>query len=289
MIYDALTGLDVDLRDVRVPGYRGRTIHPRGVLEHHTASPAGSGDLPSLSTCIHGRRDVPGPLCQILIGRAGTVAVVTDGLANHSGAGNWPGITSGNDQLIGVEIENNGVGEPWSLGLLVVAAKVTARLCEAFSLGIVIGHKEWAPGRKIDPSFDMDKFRNAVTGIRSTPPLAPEIIMAAPKGSLDVRVDNGDGRIRVTGWAYDPDDPARSILVAFHVFDAGHGPQITHLEANLPRPDVNATFGVAGDHGFDGVIDVPKVGREPTVIFYGLDSQGGDNPELGRGTVRVMR
>lgn len=173
MIYDALETLDVDLRDYRVPGYRGRSIHPRGVLEHHTASSAGSGDLPSLSTCIHGRPDLPGPLCQVLIGRAGTVAIITDGYANHAGSGKWPGITSGNDQLIGVELENNGVGESWSLGLLAVAAKVTARLCEVFSLGIVIGHKEWAQGRKIDPSFDMNLFRNAVTGIRAQPVFPP--------------------------------------------------------------------------------------------------------------------
>jgi hypothetical protein len=197
MIYDALAPLDLDVRDYRVPGYKGRPIHPRGVMVHHTASAAGSGDLPSLSTCIHGRPDLPGPLCQILIGRAGTVAVITDGQGNHSGRGSWPGITVGNAQLIGIEIENNGVGEPWSLGVLSVVARVTAQLCRVFGLSIVIGHKEWAPGRKIDPSFDMDQFRNAVTA------LAPEedelrddqipvLAAAIAEAIMSVKVPNHD-------------------------------------------------------------------------------------------------
>lgn len=181
MIYEALRALDVDVRDYRVAGYKGRAIAPLGALIHHTASSAGSGDLPSLSTCVHGRPDLPGPLCQVLIGRAGTVAVVTDGWANHAGEGQWAGITSGNGQLVGVEIENDGCGEPFTPGVLTVAARVTRRLLDVFGVGLVLGHKEWAPGRKIDPAFDMGSFRSAVASLRDAQPTTTnleELLMA---------------------------------------------------------------------------------------------------------------
>lgn len=191
MIWAALQGLDVPLKDARVPGYQNRTFAPLGVLVHHTAS--ASGDLPSLHICQHGRPDLPGPLCQVLIGRANTVAVITDGYANHAGAGNWPGVTSGNRQLIGIELENNGTSETWPLAQLATAVKVTARLAERFG-SLVIGHKEWAPGRKIDPSFDMGSFRTAVAESRQPkpPPGVPSFVASEEEDVLFYRTENND-------------------------------------------------------------------------------------------------
>jgi hypothetical protein len=167
VIWDALQGLGVNLRDERVPGYKGRTLEPVGVLIHHTASGT-KLDLPSLNICKYGRHDLPGPLCQILIGRANTVAVITDGYANHAGLGGHPSVgTDGNRRLIGVELENNGVGEPWPASQIATAAKVTGRLNERFG-SVVLGHKEWTP-RKVDPSFDMNGFRQTVISLRPQP------------------------------------------------------------------------------------------------------------------------
>jgi len=50
----------------------------------------------------------------------------------------------------------------------------------------------------------------------------------------------------VTGWAYDPSVPAASNVV--RVTLDGH--VLTNILAFLPRPDVNRSYGITGDHGF---------------------------------------
>lgn len=201
-VFDALVSTGLDVRDCRVPGYRGRGIDVRGTLWHHTASPAGSGDLPSLEVCQRGRPDLPGPLCQVLIGRAGTVAVITDGRANHAGAGAWPGISDGNGQLVGVEIENDGRGEPFTAGQLEVARRVGRALRRRFGHALDIGHKEWAPGRKIDPAFDMGAFRASLDS-------GDDMFGPDQNAKLDAiytavarRDYDGDGKLD-TGWLAD--------------------------------------------------------------------------------------
>lgn len=162
-------GLKVEEKD----GWRGRgrpyNFYPKGIICHHTASGSQSGNFASESVVTYGRSDLPGPLCQFLLGRDGTVMTIAAGYANHAGYGGpHAGIpeNQGNTYTIGIEAENNGVGEKWSL------AQVNAyyRLCAALLdwIGVsdvskVFGHKEWAPGRKIDPAgLDMVKFRAQV-------------------------------------------------------------------------------------------------------------------------------
>jgi hypothetical protein len=129
------------------------SFNPQGVVCHHTASAPGN-NAPSLGICINGRPDLPGPLCQILIARDGTCHVIASGTANHAGAGGWRGLT-GNTSVFGIEVENNGLGEPWSDHLL----DVFARACAALLRGMgdtdadnVCLHREWAPTRKPDPA-----------------------------------------------------------------------------------------------------------------------------------------
>jgi hypothetical protein len=166
------------LRVLEVEGWktRGRpgTFEPRGVIFHHTASGRNGGSAPALGTVLNGRPGIPGPLCQVLVGRDRTVRVIAAGRANHAGAGGpLLGISkdSGNSFLIGVEVENDGVGEQWTPELLQTCDIVFATLL----LGLrrqpqfLIGHKEWAPGRKIDPARTnaglptMDQVRARVT------------------------------------------------------------------------------------------------------------------------------
>jgi hypothetical protein len=165
-----------DLRVKEVSGWRTRgrpySFSPRGVIFHHTASNAAGGSAPALGTVVDGRPDIglPGPLCNVLVGRDGTVFVVAAGYANHAGEGGpWRGVpqNSGNAYLIGVEVENNGIGEPWSPKVLQTCDVVFATLL----LGLrrrarwLCGHKEWAPTRKIDPArIDMDRYRGRVRG-----------------------------------------------------------------------------------------------------------------------------
>jgi hypothetical protein len=175
-----LVGLGKKLRkvglDVRaVDGWQGRgrpyTFDPEGTAFHHTASSKTSGNAPSLGIVVNGRADIPGPLCNLLIGRNGTVFLIAAGYANHAGYGGpLRGIPkdSGNKFLIGVEVENNGIGENWSRELI-RACDLTFAVCLEFvhrRPGRHMGHKEWAPDRKIDPAgVDMRKDRDRVRAI----------------------------------------------------------------------------------------------------------------------------
>lgn len=162
-------GLQVEEKD----GWRGRgrpyNFYPKGIIAHHTASGSQSGNFASESIVTYGRSDLPGPLCQFLLGRDGTVMAIAAGYANHAGYGGpESGIpeNQGNTYTIGIEAENNGVGEPWSAKQL----NAYYRLCAALLVWIgvkdvskVFGHKEWAPSRKIDPAgLNMDRFREQV-------------------------------------------------------------------------------------------------------------------------------
>lgn len=135
-----------------IPGYQGRTFTPRYTVIHHTAG------TNSLHICKYGRPGLPGPLCHYLIAKDGTVHHITDGYANHVGPAK-PGFS--NHNCIGVELENLGDGlDPYPDEQM----KSARELCRALGLPVV-GHKEicFPPGRKIDPSFDMDAFRASLT------------------------------------------------------------------------------------------------------------------------------
>ena len=186
-----LTLAGIPVSDQRVPG-RPYAFAPRGVMLHHTASRAGSGDLPSLRICRQGRSDLQGPLCNLLVGRAGTVVAISDGYANHAGrmsADAWSRLTTGrepvrqtgpdngpvgNGHLIG--IENNGLGEPWPADQVDVVIDICVAICSHFGwdpTSAVIGHKE-GTRRKIDPSFDTGWFRSQVVKQTTTTPPSEE-------------------------------------------------------------------------------------------------------------------
>jgi peptidoglycan hydrolase-like protein with peptidoglycan-binding domain len=172
------------LKVALVPGWesRGRAEMGRvlGVICHHTAGPR-QGNMPSLQTLIDGRSDLPGPLSQLGLGRDGTFYVVAAGRCNHAGAGSWQGLTEGNTNFIGIEAENTGQPDdtPWpgvqlaaySRGVAAILGHVgqPARFCA--------GHKEYAlpKGRKDDPDFDMDAFRQDVAAIMAG--IAPPAVL----------------------------------------------------------------------------------------------------------------
>jgi hypothetical protein len=163
-------GLKVETKDGWKDRGRPYTFSPRAVICHHTASSASSGNFASEGIVTSGRSDLPGPLCQFLLGRDGTVKIIAAGYANHAGEGGpAAGIphNMGNTYAYGIEAENSGLGEPWGKEQL----NAYYRLCAALLARIgtkdvsrVIGHKEWAPGRKIDPTgIDMNQFRARVS------------------------------------------------------------------------------------------------------------------------------
>ncbi|MEP6827955.1 MAG: N-acetylmuramoyl-L-alanine amidase [Aestuariivirga sp.] len=142
------------------------------IVCHHTADNARS-NAPSLGEVTNGRSDLAGPLAQLVLGRDGTFFVICAGKAWHAGSGSWKGITAGNECAIGIEAENSGYtkgpnAEAWSEVQLTAYAKGCAALADYAKIktNMVIGHKEWAPKRKVDPTFDMNAFRTRVDTFR---------------------------------------------------------------------------------------------------------------------------
>jgi hypothetical protein len=110
--------------------------------------------------------------------------------------------------------------------------------------------------------------------------LIPEAHVGAPVGNIDSVTYDGD-KIRVQGWAYDPDSPSESIQLHIYVQDIGN----VGIVANEARPDVNAAFGIEGNHGFDVRVN-PVV--QNTVRIFAIDQQDpGQNTLLAADTVSV--
>ncbi len=161
-------GLKVETKDGFEHRGRPYSFNPRAVICHHTASSSTSGNYGSEGIVTSGRSDLPGPLCQFLLGRDGTVKIIALGYANHAGYGGpRSGIPEnlGNSYTYGIEAENNGIGEKWSKE----QANAYYRLCAALlnkmgtkDVSKVFAHKEWT-SRKIDPAgLNMDQFRENV-------------------------------------------------------------------------------------------------------------------------------
>ena len=173
---------DAGLRVIEVDGWQSRgssDFDPDGSVNHHTAGGA-SGATPSLSTCIYGRSDLPGPLCNVFQSRESNgddiAYVVAAGRANHAGEGSWKGLT-GNRKMYGLEVEHTGTSAAPE-GRINISAKI-----HAYMFGgdpeMVCQHKEWAPSRKIDFATNVDgnNFRQRVADARKPPePEKPKLV-----------------------------------------------------------------------------------------------------------------
>ena len=179
------------VRVLEVDGWqtRGSTdFAPRGSVNHHTAGPS-SGATPSLNTCINGRPDLPGPLCNVMQSRESGAAdiayVIAAGKANHAGEGGWKGLT-GNASVYGLEIEHDGVSAlPQSR---IDTAAAIHRAMFGGDPAYVCQHREWT-SRKIDAATNVDgnEFRQRVGD--ADMPTMDQIIdglnSAAKAGKLD--------------------------------------------------------------------------------------------------------
>lgn len=157
------------LRVVEGTGWKTRgydtLVSPlHGACFHHTASPLSQTDAGALSVVTHGREGLPGPIANAMVGRNGTAYVVASGKANHAGYGGpWRTVPKddGNRHLFALEVVNNGTIEPWSETVLSSVDRVFAAVLKRIGKDATwcVGHKEWAPTRKIDPSLSMDHYR----------------------------------------------------------------------------------------------------------------------------------
>jgi hypothetical protein len=180
---------------------------PIGVMVHHTAGPRGrvTFSLDALKMFRVGRPDLAGPLANVFIDRCGQAFWMTNGRANHAGAGSSrvleavrvdrptlprpdPDDTYGNSHFFGIELDNCGHDEPYPKVQIDTAVRIVACWCRAFKwnpLTRVIGHEEWTR-RKTDPSYSMADFRAAVAKhLQGEGPVASEIDRIA---ALEVRI-----------------------------------------------------------------------------------------------------
>lgn len=174
---------------VEIDGWQTRgsdSFNPKGAVDHHTVG-GPLGNAPSLKICINGRSDLPGPLCNVLVGRDNTCYVIAAGRANHAGTGGWAGL-SGNSSVYGVERENVGYGdrEPWRPDQTDTAARVLAALIEKVGSdpSRVCEHKEWT-SRKIDchsiNGSDMRALVGIYLGHVATPAPVPAPVAEGPR------------------------------------------------------------------------------------------------------------
>lgn len=167
---------------------------PRGILFHHDASaPGPSNYLPDFLA------DLSHPGAQLWVDYTGRWYTIAAGRMWHAGAGKgWGDIpaNAGNTYSFGVETDHTE-GEAWAPGQLDSITRGFAALCHAYGynpMTSVCGHREYAPGLKIDPSgVDMDVFRRNVAALAGGGTLPPPIgITPAPEGTLLMRYANLD-------------------------------------------------------------------------------------------------
>jgi hypothetical protein len=156
-------------------------------MVHHTATGTNWSKERLTRLLVEGRPDLRGPLCHLQLERDGTYIVIAAGKANHAGAGSWGNITAGNTNFIGIECANDGIGEKWPQAQVEALGVGTAALLRVMQAtpGMVVGHKEWAPKRKIDPrGIDMDMFRRYVTNLMGTKIENNEVVRPVAKDKI---------------------------------------------------------------------------------------------------------
>lgn len=100
--------------------------------------------------------------------------------------------------------------------------------------------------------------------------ISPARAASQPVSSLDAANCSIFG-----GWSFDPDASSSSNSV--HVYN--NGSFLMAITADGSRPDVNAAFGISGNHGFTaGTPGSIKDGINHTLNFYAIDLTGDGNP-----------
>lgn len=196
-----LTGLPgilrgAGLRVFEVPGWARRGSDEWGPLVgltcHHTGGSRTSTDAGEIDVLVNGRTGLPGPIAQLYLSRSGAWHVVASGRCNHNKIG-WGGPNRGygNSQLIGVEAQHSGGGEPWSRVQYESYTRGVAALCQGLRIPVrrVAGHREHQPGDKFDPTFDMDDFRRQVLRLIAADDEGGDELSPEEKADLNARLD----------------------------------------------------------------------------------------------------
>lgn len=188
---EALRLWGVDVREM--DGWRergqGDFTDIQGVMAHHTGA---ANTTPEI--IAFGHSALRGLLSQIHLDPKGVATICGAGIAYHAGLAD-PGrggpagqgyvtrpsasgpksYTSGNARYIGIEAQHSGnPRDPWPEEQMEAYARCCAAICWFLGYGTdrVLGHKEYAPSRKVDPTFQMEGFRRRVQWLLDNPPAA---------------------------------------------------------------------------------------------------------------------
>lgn len=136
----------------------GALARLRAIFCHHT----GGGGKSDWLTVRNGRPGLSGPLAQIVFEQDCLVRIISFGVCWHAGSGGpLAGIpaNAGNTYSVGIEAVSNG--SYYTPEQERLYPKLAQDLADFFELpsSAIVGHKEWAPTRKIDPKFVMNIFR----------------------------------------------------------------------------------------------------------------------------------
>ena len=134
---------------------------PWCVMWHHTASATGASAANDVAYMLNPSNDAY-PTANLYIARDGEVWVMAAGATNTNGKGSGERRTSRgtvpvdsmNTYAVGIEIGNNGSGEPYSqacINAAFVTSLAVTRECGLLPTD-VIHHQAYAPDRKVDPA-----------------------------------------------------------------------------------------------------------------------------------------
>ncbi|MEQ7798232.1 N-acetylmuramoyl-L-alanine amidase [Pedobacter sp. ASV1-7] len=123
---------------------------PNFVIIHHTAQNSTQQTINTF--LVKGKSEVSS---HYIVGKDGVVVqMVNDYLrANHAGIGKWGNTSDLNSSSIGIELDNNGVDQPFTDAQIKSLLVLLDALKKRYNIPVAnfIGHADIAPGRKNDP------------------------------------------------------------------------------------------------------------------------------------------
>ena len=164
------------------------TRKPNYVMIHHTAQDS----LGQTVKTFHSAK--AGVSSHYVIGRNGKIVQMVNDLyrGHHAGAGRWGNDTDLNSSSIGIELDNNGTTDPWTDVQIDALIQLLSYLKQTYKIpqANFIGHMDYAPTRKNDPSrFPWKKLAHAGFGYWY------DEYLETPPASFDVRL-----ALRVIGY-----------------------------------------------------------------------------------------
>jgi hypothetical protein len=254
----------------------------RGATNHD--HPTGSGTHLGLDlNWGSGSADLGRP---VVASAAGTVATVVKGMVTINHGGGW------RTDYIHVQNAVVTVGQPVAAGQRIAEvggvgvgsrSPVTPHLHYEQRLNGALQHISF-DGQFITYSF---VYNGPEYISRNCPAAAPA--GSSPVGVFDTATGTYGGKLRVTGWAYDPDNPTAPVTIHVYVGGpAGIGQGHNIGVANKGRDDVGNAYPGAGNyHGYDYTLTGIAPGDQ-TVYVYAINAAGGGgNPLLGTRTTHV--